>query len=257
MQLLTGYRQFFADPAWKTKALWGALFVFSASCIPFLGQLILAGWVAMAFRREARSHQPTLPARLEWDANYLMALGQEGLKVTLAALVWSLVPAVIVGVLCVMSIVVALTGTAFLSSNVAQFDADEVLLLFLFVIASIGIVLAQVVAVPAVIRVSLTGRFEDALRFHENLDMLRRAFVPILLGTLALMLLGFAATLVGLLLCGIGIYPAAVVATYAHAHFHHEVYRHYLAHGGAPISAVPPVAGAYADGGPIDAQVFT
>ena len=87
--------------------------------------------------------------------------------------------------------------------------------------------------------VETTGKIEYAWKFSEVMAYMRslkpeyrRAFIRMFLYNLLIMTCG-------MLLCSVGVYPAAVVMAVAGAHIRAQLYRIYLARGGEPLPMDP------------------
>ncbi len=87
--------------------------------------------------------------------------------------------------------------------------------------------------------VEITGKIEHAWRFSEVMAYIRalrpdyrRAFIRTFLYNLLIMTCG-------MLLCSVGVYPAAVVMAVAGAHVRAQLYRIYLARGHEPLPMDP------------------
>jgi hypothetical protein len=83
--------------------------------------------------------------------------------------------------------------------------------------------------------VEVTGKFEYAWKFKEILAYLRtlrphylKAFLGFQVGSMICMFLG-------VLCCYVGMFPAMTIAMAANAHVRAQLYRIYLARGGAPF----------------------
>ena len=61
-----------------------------------------------------------------------------------------------------------------------------------------------------------------------------------LFGMLFIMVVGFAALFLGLLMCFVGIYITMVVLYLVQANFHFQLYELYLARGGEPVPLKQP-----------------
>jgi hypothetical protein len=242
MQYLRGWRALRRDPEWVKKIAIASFILFIGAFIPILGQVVLAGWSALALRRAVSGQDAPLP-RLDLDFNYLGKLLSTGFKGFLAQLLWSLplVAVLAMGLCCFYAGMVALA----LGVNGAG-GSDE----------SIGIVLACVVGVcilvmPFVIvvlsapvhvanmRAELTDDISSAMRFKDVLEMTKLLMKELVIGQFVLMALGIAAVVFGVLTLYIGMFPAAAVLQVIHTYWLAEVYSRYLAKGGQPLPIGP------------------
>lgn len=253
MDALAGFRAFFADPDWKKKAAWGSALLLSGMCVPFLGQVVVQGWAAQSVRRAAFTGEAApAPARLDWDTDYLTRLIGPGFRILIAQFLWSL-PLLIVGI-------PALLIAVFLGDDGPFGDfagaASIPLRVVGYLVYFLAVSAAPLVSAGAVTVVSVTDKLESALNFALVFDVLRKSLGTVLGGFIVLMIAGGFATVIGLLACCVGVFPAQVALFYGLGHLHLMVYRTYLAKGGTPLAAARPVEGAYADGNQVDPSVF-
>jgi Protein of unknown function (DUF4013) len=107
---------------------------------------------------------------------------------------------------------------------------------------------AALFLLPMVLRAGLMSDFGAGFSWPFIRDFLRRTWLPALLAELFLALTGTAVVVAGLLLCGVGIYPAAALLSFARAYLLYELYEEYLRRGGVEIArGVEPAP--FADGG--------
>jgi hypothetical protein len=94
------------------------------------------------------------------------------------------------------------------------------------------------------IRAALLQDFGAAFALPWVRDFVARTWKAILLETVFLWLTAIPLMVLGYLMCFIGVYPAAALLTIAHWHLNLQIYRLYLARGGAPLAAKgfpPPI----------------
>jgi hypothetical protein len=101
----------------------------------------------------------------------------------------------------------------------------------MFVVA----VLQAFVLIPLVLRAGLSQDFAGAFSWKWVRDFIARTWQEILKVTLFLIFSTLVLTILGLLACFVGIYPAAALASFAQAHLWYQLYKKYLERGGTPI----------------------
>jgi len=98
---------------------------------------------------------------------------------------------------------------------------------------------AQLPAMVASLRAEISDDLQKAFDFKAVLHMTRGMFKELFLGQLVLGLLAFPMMLVGILTCGLGMLPAAVVLNIVQGHFMAQIYALWLERGGEPLSLGP------------------
>lgn len=249
VEYLRGLRKLREDPDWLAKIGVGSLLLLSATIIPFLGQITLAGWGAVTVRRAIGGEDAALP-RLDLDFDYLGKLLGTGFKAFLAALIWGLPASMIIGVGfgCVyVGAIMSAVGGAAAGGDAGGGLGAMAMLCTMGVGFPLLMAFAIVIGLPsqmAMIRAELADDLNAALRFGEVLDMTKKVFRELLIGTFVLALVQWLLTLASLLLCGLPLFPVAVAMVVARAHFAAQLYQLYVERGGAPMQlAHPPVDG--------------
>lgn len=241
MEYLRGLRKLREDPEWTSKLVYGALLLFSTILVPFAGRIALTGWTALIVRRAIAT--PTsaeaLP-RLDLDFDYLGKLMGTGFKGFLAALIWGL-PA---GLLFAMAILVSYFGAVFGVMAAAQAgDAAVIGAICCFgagipAVMLLGILLGLPAQV-AMVRAELADDLNQALQLGAVLDMIRKTFRELLIGSIVLSIAQTVMIFGALLLCYVPVFPAIVAAQVMRADFAAQIYQLYVERGGTPIPIGP------------------
>ena len=194
-----------ADPDWVKKILIGGAFTLLSAVI--VGAFFVAGYWVRFLRRVAAGDPRPLP---EWDD--LGGIFSDGLKLVGTSFVYVFgMLAVVASMACVMGMVAfgiggLPDGSEDARSAVAALGGLAMVVLYgLF--ALLGLALA--IFLPAVfVRVAIKDRFEEAFAFRESVR-----FIQANLGNYALSLVFHLvarfASQFGLLLCCVGVFPAA------------------------------------------------
>lgn len=216
-----------------SKLLIGSGLMLLAGCIPLLPQAILMGWAALYARRVA-AHRDTIP-ELQFDMDYFTQLGVLGFKAIGVSIVWS-IPLIIVSFIASMAfgalggIVAGLLELPILGLLVSLAN----LLLMLVAFMAMGVFVQA-----AVLRVQITDDFSAGLEFGAVAAFVKTMFVPMLVSTFLTSLITMGVFLVGSLACGIGMFPATVVAFLLQASIAGQLYHLYLERGGEPWAVGP------------------
>lgn len=250
MDYLRGLRRLREDPDWLSKIGVGSLLLLSAWVIPFLGQVVLAGWGAVIVRRAVSGQETPLP-RLELDFDYLGKLLGGGFKVFLAGLIWGLPATILImsGVFCLYfgAVFTAIGGAAAGGEAGAGLGGLGMLCAFGvgFPLLMLVSLLIQMPAQMAVIRAELADDLNGALQFGPVLEMTRLVLRELVIGSLVLAFVQWVMMAGSMLLCGLPLIPCTVAMIVARSHFAAQLYQRYLEKGGTAIPlAHPEVDGA-------------
>jgi hypothetical protein len=232
MKYIYSYRFLFESPKWLTNLLAAVVCQF----VPILGQMVLAGYafeIIEALHRRKGSPYP------DFDMNQLMKYLTRGVWPFLVQLVVGLPFAVII-----MIGYVGCLGVGFALGGANDHPAVLFLFLMLFyLLVFVLSVLVTFVMMPLTLRSGLIQDFKPAFSVDFAKDFINRVWLEMILLELFLLGTGIVLSMVGMLACGVGIYPAAALMAYAHYHLLYQVYELYLERGGMPIPLKPePVA---------------
>ena len=190
------------DPEWVKKILIGGLF--AIACLLLVGVPFVLGYFSRTLRNVVAGEPRPMP---EWED--LGGLFSEGLRLTAVYLLYTLG---IVAVLAAFGCVLALPLTL-LSGSGGQPSEALGLLGGLGIVALYGVLmlvsLALAVYLPAAIaRSALRGTVADGFAWREVLGFIRANLGNYLL-TLVIYLLASFLSQLGMVLCCVGIFPAA------------------------------------------------
>jgi hypothetical protein len=241
MDYLRGYRTVRNDPTWSSKMFLGVGISLTALFIPLLPGLVLAGWSAMVLRRSVHGIEAPLP-RLDLDLDYLGKLLGPGFKGWVVGLLWSLPMTLL---FFSFGMCAALGGITALGSAVdAAGDAGGYAALCCVGVGTMLMFpLLIVMTMPATVasmRAELTDDLGEGLKLGEVLSMTRLLFKELFIGTLVIGTIQFSLSLLGFFLCYFPALCVVWVGRYVHPIFQADLYRLYLARGGAPLSKLAP-----------------
>lgn len=238
IEYLRGLRILRSDPDWLSKIGVGSLLLLSSMIIPIVGQVALQGWVALTLRRAAAGHAEPLP-RLDLDFDYLGKLLGSGFKAFIVSFLWTLPAGFLVGggVACIyIGFVMSIIGGAQAGDAGAGLGFGMICLLGagIPVLMLLGVLLS-LPAQMAVIRAEVSDDLNQGLQFGEVLDMTKRVFRELLIGSLVLAAVQAAFVVVSLPLCYLPLLPSMIAIMIARAHLGAQLYQLYLERGGQPI----------------------
>ena len=174
--------------------------------IPIAGPMVLSGWLIEVLVPRTAEEWPGWDGKgpyPDFTFDRFMPYLQRGVWPFLVSLIASLVIAIPAGVIMVMA-VVAVVGSSLL-------------------------------ATPAMIRAALLQDFGAAFAFPWIKDFLARTWKELLMETVFLGLTAIPMMVLGYAMCFVGLYAATALLTIAHWHLNLQIYRLFVARGGAPI----------------------
>jgi hypothetical protein len=193
------------DPEWLGKVLVGGLFALLSAVL--VGLPFVLGYVARTLKRVAAGEPRPLPA---WDD--LGGIFNDGLRVFGVQMVYSLgVGALALGFACVVGLGVAGLGTA---THQAEAVEDVVGLYALLLV--VGLALA-VYLPAALVRTVWRESFAEGFNVRGNLAFITANLANYALSIVAYLVAAFVAQF-GLLLCFVGVFPAAFCSYLVAAH---------------------------------------
>jgi Protein of unknown function (DUF4013) len=189
------------DPDWLKKILIGGVF-FLACCV-LVGVPFVLGYFSRTLRNVVAGAARPLP---EWDD--LGGLFEEGLRLTVVYLLYGLGVAVVLGVVGGVLLLPLIVG----SSSGRPHDAIGALgALGIAGLYGVGMLVSLALAVylpAALLRSALRGTIGDGFAWREIVGFIRENPANYALTILAYLLASFVSQL-GVLLCCVGIFPAA------------------------------------------------
>lgn len=189
--------------------------------IPILGAIILLGYRAEV--AEDLNKDPDQETYPDFTFDRFTEYLQRGL--------WPFVVQLIVSVSFAALMIIPI-GVA-VAVAIAQ---DQPLIMFAGYLLVIPLSALQfLVLMPMELHAQLTNRFAFGQECRFMVRFLGKVWGQALLAILAFWFFGTLLMLCGMLLCFVGIYPAAGILTMAQQHYAAQLYRLYLEEGGEPI----------------------
>ena len=229
VSVLRGLKAVFESEHWKSNVLLGLVLLL----IPIVGPIALGGWMCEAHQRHVRRHPNPFPKIDFGDfGDYI----KRGLAPFLTGLIITF-PLLFV-------IYALMGGTAFaVFAAIAATNEPLVGAAVGLVVGVIALFLMMILQVPmnaAQTRAELTEELGEALSFGKIMSYSKATFGRVIVKNFIFMWVGLGIVLLGILMCYLGVYPAAVVLQIAAMHLRYQIYADYLARGGEPIPLKQP-----------------
>lgn len=194
--------------------------------IPVIGPIVLFGYQSQVARRLLRDRNLTdhRPFTFDRFSEYL----QQG--------IWPFVVHLIVN-FAVMFVVMLLGWVPMIVFSVLEIPVVGVIIFG--VMALLGSLAGVLLAWPAVLYALFAQKFDFPGTRAFVTDFWRKLGAAAFVSLLVFCLIGTGITLVGMLLCFVGVYPAAALVQMAGIHLMVQHYRMYLDAGGTPIGEAP------------------
>ncbi|MCC9606812.1 DUF4013 domain-containing protein [Blastopirellula sp. JC732] len=209
--------QFSEHPQWVNNLLLPSLILL----IPILGAIVVWGYCfeVAAMLLTGRGERPYHGFTFDRFGDYLM----RGLWVFLVSFLISLMMQVIMYVFIFgMSLVAAQLGDA--GGAIVGIGAIFVPYFLMF--------LANLLIMPALIRVGFTKQFGDGFNFGFMIDFFKRMWLEEILVMLFTMVVAMVVGSLGMLACCVGILPAAVFIMFVTTMLYMQLYQVYVYRGG-------------------------
>jgi hypothetical protein len=237
LEYLRMWRFAFDNSQWVVTVLLITAALALSGFIPILPALIVYGYQFEVIEDLHRSGGRSYPDfNIDRFADYLV----RGVWVMVAALLGFvlMVPVLLAAIGCGVGLLMAAMSAAGSEDAAAAVAAVGFPLLVLFVVAVV--IPLNVLLCPLLLRAGLSQDLGAAFNFDWIKSFASKTWREMLAGTLFLMASGLAATVVGMLLCCIGVYPAMALAALAQSHLFFQLYELFLARGGEPILLKEP-----------------
>jgi hypothetical protein len=225
MHYFEAYQFFLRGSKWALNLIFGGL----CALVPIAGPMVLMGWAFETLQKRTNREGYRSPV---FDVNKVGPYLLRGLWPFLVQLVISL-PLIMVFVFIWMGLMMGTVLAANPQSGPPRF------LLFVFPSYIVGIivlsVLVQMISLPMCLRAGIMQDFGPAFNVSWAIDFIKRMWAEMLLSMLFFLVTAPIVALLGLLLCCIGVYPAAALTQLAHYHIWFQLYDLYLERGGEAI----------------------
>jgi hypothetical protein len=262
VQYFLAYRFVFQSPNWLKNLLFGSLCFF----VPIAGTMVLIGYLFEVIEWLHRRRQeeklpwverpeglaPSPPGAIQaepgqaaatfledategaypdFDMNRLQAYLMRGIWPFLVQMLVQLPVTFLFICLYGLTMILVAVGSA---SGGPPWIILAVFLVGLPVSLLVALV-CTILVVPLYLRVGLSQDFGSAFSMALFKDFFRRAGKEVVLSRLFLQASAVLVSVLGMMVCVVGIYPAAVLCVVAAHHLDYQLYELYLQRGGEPI----------------------
>ncbi|HEX4640701.1 MAG TPA: DUF4013 domain-containing protein [Chthoniobacterales bacterium] len=234
MNYAASISDYFKSPKWTMNTLLGGVCVL----IPFVGQIVLKGWLITGFWGRDDERPETLP---DFDFNNFGKYLERGLWPFLVTLVSSIIISMAA---CVIIVPFTMLFTVLGSHDHGSVSgcAAAFLFLILMVFYVVLIVGLMVLLTPLTIRASLTQEFAAAFNFPFIKRFIALTWKETIIASLFLVAASLVLTAIGAILLCVGIYFATVIVYFCWVHLQKQLYRLYLSRGGEPVPPSPKLS---------------
>lgn len=236
MRYWDAYRFAFAHPNKWTNLLMGGV----CMLIPLVGPLVLIGYLCDVLAPRpiddgtGRLHPPPRPPHLpypDFKFDRFMEYLERGLWPFVVSLVVALVMVPVAFLAMIPMFLVAAPGVS---------PGLEIALVVLTVILFLAAMVASLVlTLPFMMRAALLQEFGPAFSWPWAKDFLARTWRETILSVLFLYATVIPLSVLGYLMCCVGMYPAMALFTFAQWHLDFQLYDLYLSRGGTPVPIKP------------------
>ena len=222
---------YFKSPKWTMNTLLAGLCVF----IPFIGPIVIKGWLITGFWGRDDERPETFP---DFDFNNFGKYIERGL--------WPFLVQLVSGAVIAFAACVIIVPTTMILGVLAPNEHSSVggcaaalLFIILMIFYLVMIVSLMVVLTPLTIRASIMQEFGPAFNFAFVKRFIALTWKEIILATLFLMVASILLGTIGAIILCVGAYFATVPIYFCWIHLHKQLYRLYLSRGGEPIPPSP------------------
>ena len=228
MQYVQSVKDFFRNPKWGMNMLLGGV----SMLIPFIGQIILSGWIITQHWAQGGEKDPAkFPP---FDFNHVEKYLMRGLWPFLAQLVAALVLGTVVGVVAVVLTFLLIAMIASLGDVAAVLGLLMLLVGFVIYIALIAGI--QALLVPLTLKATLTQSFNEAFDFGFAFGFLKRVWKELIMSSLFLIVLMIAVLIISVPTLGFGMYFAMPVVLYSWQSLSKQLYHLHIERGGTEVA---------------------
>jgi hypothetical protein len=229
MNYTASVTDFFKSPKWLMNMLLAGVCVF----IPFIGPMVIIGWVIGGLWGRADERAETFP---DFDFGNFGKYLERGLWPFLVKLVSGLAIGL---VLCVLIIPLALITGVITHGTNDNGCVAAIMAIFMFAFYLIAIVAGLFVVMPFTLRATLTQDFAQSFNFQWAKKFATLMWKEILLAALFWVVVSGILVCIGAIALCIGMYFALVIVYFALMHLQQQLYRLFLSRGGEPIPLSP------------------
>lgn len=222
----------FESPNWLMNIVWSALCAFFSSMV--VGQLVMYGYQSQILISSLQNREPHYP---DFDSNKIGDYLLRGLWVWLGIIIASILLGMLL-MMCLIALILVMGFLQFLTSDgnsVPVFIQVGMIIGYLVIIGG-GMITSFLMLTPIAIKLCLSGNLGEMFDWRWHFDFIKRTFGSMVLATLMLIFSGMLLSMVGILACFIGIFPATGWLMMSQAQMYCQLYRTYLERGGTAVN---------------------
>ncbi|CAN5857658.1 hypothetical protein BH11VER1_BH11VER1_24830 [soil metagenome] len=238
MKYIESITDFFKSPKWTMNMLLGAV----CAIIPFVGPMVLMGWLLNGFWGRSDEKAETFP---DFNFDQFGKNLERGLWPTLVSMVGGFVLVPVMGVVALVSMLV-LGGAASVGGGRTGGGLAILMMLMIGVVMLVLIMALMFILTPMVLRAALTQDFASAFNLPFVKQFLSLTKTELALSMLFMGVAGIVLMVVSSVPC-IGIlliFPVVPVINFGWIHLTKQLYKLYLSRGGEEISLSPKLTDA-------------
>ena len=232
MNYTASVSDFFKSAKWMMNTLLAGLCVF----IPFIGPIVIKGWLITGFWGREDERPETFP---DFDFSNFGKYLERGLWPFLVTLVSGLVLGMILAVFIVPLVMVTTLLIPTDNGGAAGGCAAALLVVIMTVFYFTMVMALMVVLTPLTVRASITQDFAQSFNMAFVKRFISLTWKEILLSSVFLIAASIILCSIGVLVFCIGMYFATVPVYFCWIHLHKQLYALYLSRGGETIPLSP------------------
>ncbi len=223
MEYMRSYTHVFERDDWFVNLLLGSLCFF----IPVIGHLVFMGYQYQVVEGFIRRPNEKMS---KFDFNQFTEMLTRGVYPFIVSLVLQLLMVPVFFIIFFVPMAIP-----------AMFDPGEqpivMMLVAIFIVLAtiIGLFAVHLIIGPLMLRAGLSQSFNETFNFRWIRSFVRMMWLEEIKSSLFLMISSIFVSIIGMLMCFVGIYPAAALVMLAMSHLTYQQYVIFLANGGEPI----------------------
>jgi len=221
------YQWLFASPNRWMNLLYASV----CQLIPIAGPMVLNGWLIEALVPRTAEDWPGWDGKgpyPDFTFDRFMPYLQRGVWPLLVSLVAGMVVALPAGVIMMVAVMFIPLARG---NPVAVVLAAGVVM----VMAVVAVAGSMFLMTPFMVRAALLQDFGQSFNLTWVKDFLARTWRELLLETVFLWVTSLPMMIIGYAMCFVGLYAATALLSIAHWHLNLQIYRLFVARGGAPL----------------------
>lgn len=230
MNYFASVSDFFKSPKWMMNLLLGGVSVL----IPFIGPMVVLGWLITGFWARQDEDYATFP---DFDFSHFGKYLERGLWPFLVTFVVSLVMVPVMWVVMIPAMLLGGLSSGHDGNANGCLGAIAMLVMMLFILLLMFAMMMLIV--PLKLRASLVQDFGKAFDFGFVKRFVTLTWKEIVLSSLFVMVASVVLCCLGMIVFCVGVYFATVLIYFSWTHLQKQLYALYLSRGGEPVPLSP------------------